>query len=369
MEQVHLDRTLSLTTPSRSDRFLWSILYGLGVVATLVVYGLMQERIMTIPFGNELFTVSTFLVFCNRIVNTAYAASMAKVSQETLHAQAPLWKYMVISFSNVAATTFQYECLKYVSFPTLMLGKTFKMMPVMLWGMYASDKKYSILDWVVAACVSCGAGMFCITGPTGVQPNDPASSIKGMALLFLFLFCDGFTTTYQEKLFKEDRTTKFNQMFYVNGCSMVTSFATLLAMGSFVECLAFSARHSDFLWNVLLLSVVAAASQYFIYSQVQEFGALAFAATINVRQVVSILVSNAAYAHALTRLQSSGLAVVFGALFYKSFAKSSALPKRSVKMPWSPITTERERLACDDKRLSAQHEKMPLMSEEPRATA
>ena len=32
-------------------------------------------------------------------------------------------------------------------------------------------------------------------------------------------------------------------------------------------------------------------SRFFIYSQIKEFGALVFAATMNVRQVVSILVS------------------------------------------------------------------------------
>ena len=34
--------------------------------------------------------------------------------------------------------------------------------------------------------------------------------------------------------------------------------------------------------------------RFFIYSQIKEFGALVFAATMNVRQVVSILVSYAA---------------------------------------------------------------------------
>ena len=36
--------------------------------------------------------------------------------------------------------------------------------------------------------------------------------------------------------------------------------------------------------------------RFFIYSQIKEFGALVFAATMNVRQVVSILVSYAAFA-------------------------------------------------------------------------
>ena len=34
---------------------------------------------------------------------------------------------------------------KYVSFAVQMLGKSFKMMPVMIWGMIISGKSYSIL--------------------------------------------------------------------------------------------------------------------------------------------------------------------------------------------------------------------------------
>merc|ERR1719356_1683244 len=75
-----------------------------------------------------------------------------------------------------------------------------------------------------------------------------------------------------------------------------------------------------FLHDGMMLSASAVAGQWFIYSQVKEFGALVFAATMNVRQVVSILISYAKYGHSITALQIVGLVVIFGALFYKSFS-------------------------------------------------
>ena len=39
--------------------------------------------------------------------------------------------------------------------------------------------------------------------------------------------------------------------------------------------------------------------RFFIYSQIKEYGALVFAATMNVRQVVSILVSYAAWMNSI----------------------------------------------------------------------
>jgi len=310
------------------NRAFWCVCYGGGIIATLLVYGVLQEKLMTVPFGGELFVVSAFLVLCNRCANIAYAGSMIAVLGESLENKAPIWKYMVISLSNVAATTCQYESLKYVSFPVQMLGKSFKMMPVMLWGIAISGKKHSLTDWLVAGAVTLGVTEFCMTGPTA-SPNDKSNSIYGMLLLLMFLACDGLTSSFQEKLFKEHNTSKYNQMFYINGCSAITSLVTILAIGKMSYCLEFALAHVDFVYNVLILSSSAAASQFFIYSQVKEYGALAFAATMNVRQVASILLSYKAYHHALTWAQGGGLIIIFTALFWKSYAaiKTPAKPK------------------------------------------
>merc|ERR1719265_52052 len=303
---------------AKYDMAFWCTFYGAGIISTLVLYGLLQERIMTVPFGGELFTVSAFLVLCNRVVNVLYAGTMIIAKGEEMGNKAPIWKYLIISLSNVAATTCQYECLKYVSFPVQMLGKSFKMMPVMLWGIVISGKKFNFIDWAAAGCVTFGVTEFLMTGPMS-SPNDNQNSWFGLALLVMFLACDGLTSTMQEKLFKEHKTSKYNQMLYISGSSAVVSLISVVSMGKLSYCLAFSAAHTDFVANAGLLSAAAAASQWFIYSQIQEFGALVFAATMNVRQVASILVSYATYSHNITLLQVLGLMIIFMALFYKSY--------------------------------------------------
>eukprot|EP00971_Amphidinium_carterae_P116650 2310609-Amphidinium_carterae.1 len=71
----------------------------------------------------------------NRICAVMLGVGGILVCRESFLNTAPLWKYLVISLTNVYASTCQYEALKYVSFPVQMLGKSFKMMPVMMWGM------------------------------------------------------------------------------------------------------------------------------------------------------------------------------------------------------------------------------------------
>ena len=54
---------------------------------------------------------------------------------------APSYAYAAVSLSNVVATTCQYEALKYVTFPLQTLGKTAKMIPVMVWGSLIGGKR------------------------------------------------------------------------------------------------------------------------------------------------------------------------------------------------------------------------------------
>merc|ERR1719473_1173821 len=93
---------------------------------------------------------------------------------------------------------------------------------------------------------------------------------------------------------------------------------SLLVTGGFTEALAFCSAHPAFMVDAGFLSGAAVGGQFFIYSMVKEFGALAFAATMNVRQVASIVVSYIVYSKPITLLQIGGLMMVFGALFYKS---------------------------------------------------
>jgi len=280
---------------------------------------------MTVSYGGVFFTFSAFLVLVNRLVAVAFGLIMSLVKGESLRNNAPLWKYGLVSLASVGASVCQYEALKYVSFPVQMLGKSFKMMPVMFWGMAISRKVYSGMDWLVACAVTAGVSAFVLGGPTEAQMVG-ASTSKGVLLLLGFLALDGMTSTVQEKLFKDHATTKFNQMMYVNGISGLVSIAVLFASDELLPAFNFFFSHGGFASDAMNLSMTAVVSQWFILTQVKEYGALVFAATMNVRQIVSIIVSYIAYGHPMSYVQAGALLTTFGALFSKSFVAVLSAP-------------------------------------------
>jgi len=316
-------------------------LYGGGIIVMLGIYGVIQERVMAVPYDGDMFKASVFLVLCNRLWGVLYAVTMATAKGEELSPKAPLWKYVAISFSNVAATTCQYEALKYVSFPVQMLGKSFKMMPVMVWSILISGKKYKAQDWAIAAAVTWGVTQFLLTGSiSSKHGDDKGNSVYGLLLLAGFLGCDGFTSTFQEKLFKDHKTSKFNQMMYVNMSSAVVSFGSLVFAGMLSQAIQFCLKHPMLFVHAMALSASAVAAQYFIYSLVADFGALVFAVTMNLRQVISMTISYLMYGHVISLLQFLGLVLVFGALFYKSYMGFKKSQESKATPPHQPVPTD-----------------------------
>ena len=67
--------------------------------------------------------------------------------------------------------------------------------------------------------------------------------------------------------------------------------------------------------------------QLCILYTIKEFGALLFATIMTTRQFLSILLSCIVFMHMLSPMQWVGTVLVFGSLYYKSFAKAAGSKK------------------------------------------
>jgi adenosine 3'-phospho 5'-phosphosulfate transporter B2 len=332
--------SLAAGTPYNSATTL--MIGGGGIIFFLGIYGFLQERLMSLPYDNEYFKNTLFLVLNNRCVAIIFAAAMIHRNAESWRNVPPLWKYFLISVSNVLATYCQYEALKYVSFPVQMLGKSAKMVPVMVWAKLVSNKTYRVNEWVISFGVTGGCMLFGMSGSINSSRAKQEDSIYGIVLLMGYLGADGFTSMFQEKLFAEHKTSKYNQMLYINGTSAIMSLGSLLASNTLGSAIAFCYAHPAFFVDSVVLSLSATAGQFCIYTTIKEFGAVVFAACMNVRQVTNITISLIYYGHMISLGQFVGLAMVFGFLFYKvklSKEKEDEKKKASASLEDSELPT------------------------------
>merc|ERR1719265_26306 len=207
--------------------------------------------------------------------------------------------------------------------------------------MVIAGKIYGYEDWAVAFLVTGGVTEFLLTGPT--SDDDNASEMKGLLLLLIYLLADGFTSPFQEQLFHTHKASKFNQMFYIGVCAAGLSCVQLLIFNDLVPSFNFCGDHPEFVADVVVLSTTNVFSQFCIYSMIKELGALVLAATLNVRQIVSIIVSYIIFHHYITVWQVIGLLMVFGALGYKSYVGMA----RSKADEEAPLVAHRENLSQD----------------------
>lgn len=313
-----------------------------GIIGSLLMYALLQERIMTKPYTSptssgegegEYFRNSLVLVFANRLAAATVAAAIliAKGDMKELRNSAPLYKYFAISVSNVIATSCQYEALKWVTFPTQTLAKSAKMIPVLIWGGLMSGKVYGVVDYAVAVAVALGCTLFMVFGKIAAHKASDSDSYYGLLLMLAYLGFDGFTSTFQEKLFAGYSMSIYNQMLYVNMCSACMSFLFVAAQGKVGSSLAFLATYPQILADMAILSFSAVSGQIAIGYTIKTFGALLYATIMTIRQFLSVFISNIVFAHGMSFMQWVGALVVFGSLFYKSYAKAQA-PKGGPKV-------------------------------------
>lgn len=132
---------------------------AVGLCFTFCIWSVLQERILTQPYDGEYYIYSYGLVFTNRLGGLILSACLMYYYQIEWY-QSALWEYSIPSCANMLSSWCQYEALKYITFPTQMIAKSFKMLPTMLMGSFLHNKTYESFEFVSAGCVGIGLYLF-----------------------------------------------------------------------------------------------------------------------------------------------------------------------------------------------------------------
>lgn len=294
----------------------------IGLMASYLTWGVLQEKIMTQQYINGdgkkgYFKDSQFLVFSNRLLAFGVASIYLIFQQHGRH-RAPLYKYSFASFSNIMSAWFQYEALKFVNFPTQVLAKSCKIIPVMLMGKIISRNKYEFYEYLTAGMISMGMVLF-MTGSTDESKASSVTTLTGVFLLAMYMIFDSFTTNWQGDLFKTYGMTSIQMMCGVNLFSSFFTAASLSVQGGFLASLQFATEHPKFIIDCIVLSISSAIGQLFIFYTISVFGPVVFTIIMTVRQAIAIMLSCFIYNHSITNSGICGILVVFLAIFLRVY--------------------------------------------------
>lgn len=241
----------------------------------------------------------------------------------------------------------------------MVLGKSCKLIPVMLMNVLLYRRRFAPHKYLVVALVTLGISMFMGFGDkkvghgkgTGGDAKSQGSSFIGMLYLLINLGIDGATNSTQDEIFDKYAVTGQQMMFWINlMCTCVTTVLALLPL-PYIPVLhpsdgwrsevtivrEFIREYPGVLYPLAQFSLTGSLGQLFIFETLQHFGSLTLVYVFNfclcglrlflhrtitlTRKMFTMLLSVIVYNHKLSGGQWAGAGVVFAGISVEALVK------------------------------------------------
>lgn len=317
-----LIKFLSFITLFEMLRFALCVI---GIYACFLTWGVVQERVSTTPYGDAQHPKKfKFFIFLN-LIQSMIAALVAfiylKASKRHLNLKETpkslYLKYIQVAIFNVSGSPFGYAALKHIDYPTMILGKSCKLVPVLIMNVLVYRRRFALHKYICVALVTLGVSLFMLYQPSKKASSGPSnSSLWGLFLLTMNLCIDGLTNATQDQIFAKFHHLVSGQhmMFYMNALGSILSAGYLILNPynhELQQALSFCQEHPAVIRDILLFGFCGAVGQCFIFYTLQHFGSLRLVTVTVTRKLFTMLLSVFWFNHTLNLGQWSGVALVF----------------------------------------------------------
>lgn len=284
----------------------------LGIYFCYMSSGMLQEMIILYRTedGEGRFSSTLFLLWVQCVVNVMFAY-VAMMVYGRSGDKMPQHLFCTAGFAYIGAMVCSLEALQYVNFPTKELGKSCKMIPVMLFGVLFAKKKYGLRDYFCVALITAGIVTFNLAKASDKSKQDKENSAYGLSLLAFSLMLDGVTGSAQERLKAVCKPTVHEMMFFMNAWALAILSVAAKVTGQWSEGMAFCSANPSVLGYVLGFSLAAALGQNFIYYTISNFNPLVCTTITTTRKFFTIMSSVLLHGHPITTEQWGGVGMVF----------------------------------------------------------
>ncbi|XP_017877039.1 solute carrier family 35 member B1 isoform X2 [Ceratina calcarata] len=244
----------------------------------------------------------------------------------------PKLYYILSALTYLLAMVCSNMALQFVSYPTQVIGKAGKPIPVIILGVLLGNKVYPPRKYVFVFLVVTGVILFMYKDGPPKKPMDAAGQTGfGELLLLLSLTMDGITSAVQERMKGEHNTKSGHMMLNMNYWSVIFSTVAIVASGEVFQFVRFLQRYPATLWQIVTVSIAGAFGQYFIFFTIAEFGPLPCSIITTTRKLFTVLGSIIIFGHSLSTRQWLGTCIVFTGLFLDAvYGKTDRSSKKEV---------------------------------------
>ncbi|KAF2363691.1 UAA transporter [Trinorchestia longiramus] len=273
---------LPLASFSTTVRFM---ICSVAIFVFYVLYGFMLELVFHVKGTEDHGWFITLIQFC---YYSFFALVQLSLHRQTLKTKVPMTTYIIIALLTVGTMGFSNSSMGFLNFPTQVIFKSCKLIPVMIGSIVILHKKYSFAQ--VLACVMMCAGLIWFTlADSQLQPDF---NLQGVFLVSMSLCCDAIIGNVQEAALKSNKESSARLVFYSYGLGIFIISFFLLASGNLVPGVRFVAEHGwELLPPLLVLSGSGFCGVQAVLALVNLHGALTAVTVTTARKAVSILLS------------------------------------------------------------------------------
>ncbi|XP_017602401.1 PREDICTED: adenosine 3'-phospho 5'-phosphosulfate transporter 2 isoform X2 [Corvus brachyrhynchos] len=273
-----------------------------GVFMFYLIYGYLQELIFSVegfkPFGWYL-TLVQFGFY------SIFGLIELQLIQDKRR-RIPGKTYMIIAFLTVGTMGLSNTSLGYLNYPTQVIFKCCKLIPVMIGGVFIQGKRYNIVDVSAALCMSLGLIWFTLADST-VAPNF---NLTGVVLISLALCADAVIGNVQEKAMKLHNGSNSEMVLYSYSIGFVYILFGLTCTSGLSPAVTFCSKHPVQTYGyAFLFSLTGYFGISFVLALIKIFGALLAVTVTTGRKAMTIVLSFLFFAKPFTlhAVSSSGL--------------------------------------------------------------
>ncbi|XP_046977031.1 solute carrier family 35 member B1 homolog [Vanessa cardui] len=306
------------------------IFYASSIFICYFIFGMLQEKITRGKYDDEKFTCALTLVLVQCVVNYTFAKILMfwqheKDNTRTLYYFSSALTYLLAMVCSIMA-------LQWINYPTQVVGKAAKPIPVMILGVLLGRKQYPLKKYLFVFLIVIGIVMFMYKDQEKL-PNDESQGMGiGEILLLMSLTMDGLTGAVQERIKSESAPSAYSMMLNTNMWSSIISAIGVLLSGEIFKFVAFVTQHPEIIVYLVAFALTGALGQLFIFYMVSEFGPLPCSVVTTTRKFFTVLASVIVFGNVLYTRQWIGATLVFSGLFLDIFySKSSPAKKTSSK--------------------------------------
>ena len=308
----------SLKSQITNTSYTSVIITVIGLYVCYITSTVMQEAMYEYrnngadSIGGDRFESASLLVFIKSLVNFIFSSVMTRlgsIKPVPIHGKVAnscaLMRFM--------GTIFSIYALNFISYPYAVLGKSVKIVPVLISEFLVKRKQPSAQRCISVMITTMGMVLFSSDKILGGKSDD-VQNIAGIILLGLSLFMDGALASAQSMMLVPSDNVKpcaMSTMMFMSKRQAILGFFMMLFSWNAKGGVLFCIHNITVIKLIIASSLVESMGQVFLYSMVVKHGAFKTAIVTTLRKFVTILISIGVFGHQMSQFQWIAIIFVF----------------------------------------------------------